>query len=662
MFSRIVVVLGIGLWFSAMALSQGVPGQGVPKKDAPKPPPPKLNRLAKESSPYLLQHAKNPVDWFPWGDEAFEKARKENKLIFLSIGYSACHWCHVMERESFSDAEVAKIMNDNFVCIKVDREVRPDIDHVYMSALAAQGTPGGWPLSMFLDPSGKPIFGGTYWPKEDRTLGGKPVTGFKSILTRVVKLWAEDREGLLKQAESMAQTTNRVLAGTVLGRTINEPGPELIDKALAALDESFDPEFGGFGDPERQFKGAKFPSSGSLLLWVHTIPLKPKSDIAPKLERTLDQMSRGGIHDMVGGGFHRYSTERTWTVPHFEKMLYDNALLLETYARASKLSRNPAHRRTAFGIINFLRREMVNSDGGFYSSLDADSANLDGHEEEGRFYVWTDEELKVAFQDKDERRILLKFYGVTLGDPNFEGKYHILREPKPVSEWSKEMKVPENGISAMILGANSRLLTRREKRARPFRDTKVLAGWNGLAIAGLATAGKNLELPEATSMAKRSANFVLNNMRDSKGNLMRSWAAVPGGRPTANQPAFLEDYAYLIYGLLALHEATGELPWLDSAKSLADTMLTRFEDPEMGGFFIASPKENKLFAQAKDQYDGALPSGNSIAAISLVRLGKFTKEAKYTEAAKRTLKAFSGTLLSRPNALPTMAIALTELK
>ena len=633
----------------------------TPAQDPPIPAPPiKLNRLIKESSPYLIQHAKNPVDWFSWGDEAFAKARKENKVVFLSIGYTACHWCHVMERESFSDAGVAKILNDHFVCIKVDREERPDIDHVYMSALAAQGTPGGWPLSMFLDPSGKPIFGGTYWPREDRILGGKPVSGFKTILARVVKLWAEDRVGLEKQAESLAQATTRVLGGTVLGRSIKEPGLEMVDKALAALEEGFDPEFGGFGDADRQFKGPKFPSPGSLLLWIHAIPRKPGSDYATKLERTLDQMGRGGIHDMVGGGFHRYTTERTWTVPHFEKMLYDNAMLLEVYSRAAKLGKSTSHRRTATNIVSFLKREMTDPEGGFYSSLDADSLNPAGHEEEGSFYVWTDEELKIAIPDKDERRILVRLLGATPGDPNFEGKYHILKQPKTPLEWSKELKIPEKEVHAALQSVSAKLLLKREKRARPYRDTKVLSGWNGLAIAGLATAGKQLELPVATEMAKQAAQFVLAKMRDSKGGLLHSWAAIPGEKPTARHAAFLEDYAYLIYGLLALHEATGEPGWLLESQKLADVMIERFEDGDLGGFFIAAPKENKLFAQAKDQYDGALPSGNSIAAICLVRLGKFPKGDKYSAAAKRTLQAFSGTLQSRPNSLPAMNIALFE--
>ncbi len=635
----------------------------VGAQESPKPASPiKLNRLVKESSPYLLQHSKNPVDWFSWGDEAFAKAKKENKLVFLSIGYSACHWCHVMEKESFSDAGVAKILNDHFICIKVDREERPDIDHVYMSALAAQGTPGGWPLSMFLTSSGKPVFGGTYWPREDRILGGKPVSGFKTILARVVKLWAEERAGLEKQAESLAQATTRVLGGTVLGRSIKEPGLEMVDKALAALEESYDPEFGGFGDADRQFKGPKFPSPGSLLLWIHAIPRKPGSDYAAKLERTLDQMGRGGIHDMVGGGFHRYSTERTWTVPHFEKMLYDNALLLEVYARAAKLGRSPAHRRTATNIVSFLKREMTDPEGGFYSSLDADSVNRAGHEEEGSFYVWTDEELKIALPDKDERRILVRLLGATPGDPNFEGKAHILRQPKTPSEWSRELKLPEKEVHAALQAVGEKLLLKREKRNRPFRDTKVLSGWNGLAIAGLATAGKQLDLPTATAMAKEAAHFVLAKMRDSTGGLLHSWAASPGEKPKARHPAFLEDYAYLVYGLLALHEATGETRWLGEAQQLADAMIERFEDREWGGFFIAAPKENKLFAQAKDQYDGALPSGNSMAAICLVRLGKFPKGDKYSAAAKRTLQAFSGTLQSRPNSLPAMNIALFEVE
>jgi len=621
---------------------------------AQEPVPKKANHLARESSPYLLQHAHNPVDWFPWSEEAFEKARKENKPVFLSIGYSACHWCHVMEKESFADEGVAKILNENFVCIKVDREMRPDIDQIYMMALAAQGTHGGWPLSMFLDPQARPIFGGTYWLREDRMIEGKTYSGFKSILGRVTTLWKTEKDGLLKQAERMAAETTRLLSGSVPGRAIIEPTADLVDKAVEALDSEFDPKYGGFGNPDRDFKGTKFPTPGSLLFWVEMIPRKPALGLAAKLERTLDHMGRGGIYDQLGGGFHRYSTERTWTVPHFEKMLYDNALLMEVYAKGGRLTRNLAHKRTVLGIYNFLSRDLSDPEGGFYSALDADSEG-----QEGRHYVWTDNEFKTVLLDKQERLTYLKAIGADR-EANFEGEYHIITMPRPVGELSRESGLAEPALYAFLDKIQAKLMARREKRPKPFLDKKILTGWNGLAIAGLATAGKSMEIPEATARAVKAAEFILAKMKDEKGALLRSWAAVPGEAPKARQSAFLEDYAYLIHGLLALHEATGEERWLAEAKKLADIMLEKFEDKTGGGFFIAAPAENKLFTQSKDQHDGALPSGNSMAAIDLVKLSTLPGGAKYKEAANRTLKAFTPTMKVSPGHMPVMATALVR--
>lgn len=647
--SLLVPVMFVAAWLGLAATAQD------PLKPAPmKPEQGPANRLSRESSPYLLQHAHNPVNWYPWGEEAFEKARKENKLVFLSIGYSACHWCHVMEKESFSDAGVAKILNDNFVCIKVDREERPDIDQVYMMALAAQGTPGGWPLSMFLDPKARPIFGGTYWPREDRTRDGKTFTGFKSILNRVVTLWKDEGEGLLKQAEKMAELTTRLLSAAIPGRSIIEPGPELADKTLDALDNEYDPIHGGFGNPEREFRGTKFPTPGNLIFWIEMIPRKPMRDIPAKLERTLDHMARGGIYDQLGGGFHRYSTERTWTIPHFEKMLYDNALLLDVYARAARLTKGSHHRRTALGIIEFLNRELSDPLGGFYSALDADSEG-----QEGRHYVWTDNELKTVLMDKPDRLTYLRAVGAD-GPPNFEGEYHIITWPRSVVELAREKGLPEAALYAFLDKNQSKLFARRDKRPKPFLDRKVLSGWNGLTIAGLASAGKNLQLPEATARAAKAAEFVLTRMKDEKGRLLRSWAAAPGEEPKARQLAFLEDYAFMIHGLLALHETTGDSRWLAEARKLADIMLDQFEDKKDGGFFMVAPSENKLFAQTKDQHDGAIPSGNSMAALDLVKLGSLTGEAKYKEGAKRTLHSFAALIKTSPANMPLMTLAVVQ--
>ncbi|MGL4554087.1 MAG: thioredoxin domain-containing protein [Gemmataceae bacterium] len=610
---------------------------------APPGKPRKANLLAKESSPYLLQHAHNPVDWMPWGPEAFAKAKKEGKLVFLSIGYSSCHWCHVMERESFSDGGVAAIMNGQFVCIKVDREERPDVDQVYMAALNAMGNGGGWPLSMFLDAQGRPIVGGTYWPREDREIDGEKVRGFKTILNGIAKLHRDEPKVVSDHAERLAKGTASVLEGRVRGIALVDLDRKLLDGVVEGLREEHDAVHGGFGYAARKFAGPKFPMP-SLLLFLQGEAARGRADVKGMVDRTLDRMARGGIYDHLGGGFHRYTVERTWTVPHFEKMLYDNAQLLEAYANAFRATKGDDHRRVLRETVAFLDREMTSPDGAFYSALDADS-----EDEEGRFYVWTAKELNAAVPDRDQRLLFAKVYGTDSG-VNFEGKYHILKLPATLDDAAKERKLTRAELEAKLAPVKRRLFELRAKRERPFLDTKVLTGWNGLMIAGLAKAGAALGDKEVIGRAERAAKFVLSRMRSADGRLLRAYAAAPGEDAKARVDGYLDDYAYLVHGLLALHEATGETAWLDDAKKLTATMDGLFAD-ERGGFFFTSVGHEKLFARGKDAFDGAQPSGNGVAAANLVRLWVATGDAAYEKQALKALKALAGQMKGSPSSL-----------
>ena len=613
-----------------------------------KPPAAPSNRLAKESSPYLRQHAHNPVDWFPWGPEAFEKAKKEGKLVFLSIGYSSCHWCHVMERESFSNADVAKIMNDNFVCIKVDREERPDIDEIYMEALHVLDQKGGGPLSMFLTADAKPIIGGTYWPPEDREIQGEKVRGFKSILKLMTQINKSEGKKIGEQADMIADLTNKRL-GQRSKAAIALNG-KLIEEAVASLREEFDPEFGGFGNPQRGFRGPKFPMPSYLALLQAEQRRTKSPELKKIIDLALDRMARGGIFDQLGGGFHRYSTERTWTVPHFEKMLYDNAQLVEVYARAFEADPKPQYARVLRQTLDFVLREMTSPEGGFYSALDADS---DG--EEGRFYVWSPKELAAALTDANELGLARAVFGIDR-ELNFEEKYSILVLPESLEKFAAGRKLTEQQLNDKLQAISGKLLAVRARRARPFLDTKSLAAWNGEMIAGLAVAGHALKEPKYVDAAKKCAEFTLTNLRTKDGRLLRSHMTGSPGRLNG----YLDDYAFLIHGLLALHDATSDARWLTEAKTLADTMVKWHADAENGGFFYTSHDHEKLFARSKDQYDGAQPSGNSMAALVLVRLGKKTGEATYRDRAAKSFEAFGASLQANPTALTTMLRAVGE--
>jgi uncharacterized protein YyaL (SSP411 family) len=612
----------------------------------------KANRLAKESSPYLLQHAHNPVDWYPWGPEAFERAKKESKLIFLSIGYSSCHWCHVMERESFSNAEIAKIMNENFVCIKVDREERPDVDDIYMTALNVSGQQGGWPLTMFLTPDGKPIFGGTYFPPEDKKVGEETAPGMKSVLATVIKLNKESHDELLKQADHIAESTvealnrnNRLISFMKLER-------DLVNDTASAFD--IDPEYGGTGNKAKQYRGTKFPRPPVWSFLLSQVRKPGKEQLAKLVSLTLHNMADGGIYDHLGGGFHRYSTEQTWTVPHFEKMLYDNAQLVELYSQAYKLNAEPLYKRVVIETIGFVKREMTSPEGGFYSALDADS-----NHQEGEFYVWTVEEIKALLGNDADAAFLMRVYNVTT--PNFEGKFHILRLPKPLGEIAKDLKLTEEQLLTRLDPLKKMLFTARSKRVRPFLDTKVICAWNGQMIAGCARAGEVFQDKEYTQMAASAANLLLTKMRGVDGRLFRLWAGVPGEKSAAKGTAFLDDYAYTIYGLLILHDATGDKKWLDEAKSLMEVAVKWYGDGDRGGFFFTPSDGEKLFARSKESYDSVQPAGNSQMARNLVRLWQKTKDDQYRELCIKTLKAHALSFRTSPGSIPTLAQCLDEL-
>ncbi len=615
-------------------------------------PPRSANRLGRETSPYLLMHAHNPVDWYGWGTDAFTKAKKENKLIFLSIGYSSCYWCHVMERESFQNAEVAKQMNEMFVCIKVDREERPDIDSIYMASLGVIGQRGGWPLSMFLTPDAKPIVGGTYWPAEDRMIEGQKVRGFKSIMKFMRDWYAEKPDEVKAQADEVGRLTRLSLQGRAEANTLVVLDRSLVTAAIDGLKEEFDSVHGGFGSPAKNFKGTKFPVPPSLNLILHEARRSKSPELANMLTLTLDHMAKGGIYDQIGGGFHRYSTERTWTVPHFEKMLYDNAQLVETYSLAYRLTRDPLYERIVRETLAYVRKEMTSPEGGFYSALDAET---DG--EEGRFYVWTPPELHQLFDKPEERALVQKFYGTETG-VNFEGKYHILVWPKSIADVARELNCTADELRNRLEPLRQRLLDARAARPRPFLDTKILASWNGQMIAGYAVAGEVFSDSTYIDAAVRAANLVLQKLRTGDGRLLRTYGAQPGQAPEAKLNGYVEDYAYLVHGLLCLSDATGDPRWLNEAKALTDTMVKLHGDSEHGGFYYTSNDHEELFARAKDQYDSVQPSGNSAAAANLVRLWIKTGDESYRVLAEKTIRAFAVNLKANPTGLPALAHAL----
>jgi uncharacterized protein YyaL (SSP411 family) len=619
------------------------------------------NRLAKETSPYLLLHAHNPVDWYAWGPEALAKARDEKKLIFLSIGYSSCFWCHVMERESFEDEEIAAYLNRHFVCIKVDREERPDIDEIYMTSLqvylqltdSPQG--GGWPLSMFLDSDARPFLGGTYLPPRDTPQ--RP--GLLSLLKRVVAVWEDNPQQILKQSGQLSG----IVRETLRRRPSPVVAPPDID-ALAELQEGlakqYDPRYGGFGFVENDPNRPKFPEPSNLRFLLQQIPHESPDVEEPALSAramllgTLEHMASGGIRDHLGGGFHRYSTDRYWRIPHFEKMLYDNAQLARVYAEAHKLAPQRGFDRVVRETLDFVLSEMTDPRGGFYSALDAET---DG--EEGAYYVFSDEQLNDVL-DVAQRSLLDACYG-TGEAPNFEGRWALLLA-RPLDEVAARRNITPRQLRQELAPILSRLLQVRRQRERPLRDTKVLTAWNGLMIRALADTGRILEEPRYVEAARRAATFLLEELRapktagDGSRPLLRSWR---DGQAKLN--AYLDDYAFLIDGLIALHQATGDQRYLVEADQLMQQQTDRFWDPHGKGFFFTSHDHEELIARSKDPVDSALPSGNAVSVSNLVYLAHALSKPGYLDQARATVSAFAALMEQAPTAMPQMGASLAAL-
>ena len=604
------------------------------------------NRLADESSPYLLLHAHNPVDWYPWGPEAIERAKQENKPIFLSVGYSTCYWCHVMERESFSDATTAAMMNERFVNVKVDREERPDVDEIYMAATQILAGQGGWPNSVFLTPELEPFYAGTYFPPEDAH--GRP--GFRTVLASLADAWENRRQDVHMQADDVAQAMRRVLQERFAPG--EEPAPaRAVLKAYQSLERQHDPVQGGFGG------APKFPTPSNLFLMrelvvrgVEEPPVQPEQAEA-MLTGTLDAMARGGIYDHLGGGFHRYSTDARWRVPHFEKMLYDNGLLLELYALEHERTGAPEWARTVRETADFLAREMTGrtgpDEGAFWSAIDAET---DGRE--GAFYVWSAEDLREVLGEEDFH-FLAPLYGFD-GAPSFEGIEHVLHLPEALAEQAKRRRGTVAEMLEEIEPLKRKLFEARAERERPATDDKVLADWNGMAIRGMAYAGRALGDEAVVARAARAAEAVLGTMysegRKEGGPLLHS---VRGGE--GRIPAYLSDYAFLTRGLLALHEVTGDDRWLDAARELTeeqDERLSHFA----GGWWNAAESDD-LIVRSQEVFDGATPSANGIAVLNLLDLFEATGDAKYRERAERALTAFGPMVERVPEAARTLTVA-----
>jgi uncharacterized protein len=618
---------------------------------AEKPAAKHTNRLAKETSPYLLQHAHNPVEWYPWGEEALAKAKAEGKLIFLSIGYSSCHWCHVMERESFHDEEIAAFLNKHFVCIKIDREERPDIDAIYMTALSVYhqiaGEPrgGGWPLSMFLTPEAEPFLGGTYFPARDGDREGMP--GFLTIIGKVQEFWAKFPDKIREDAKTITRFTKAEMEAKRTSPLV--PLDEsLVPPVQAALDDQFDPKYGGFGygpNPRRP----KFPEPSNLVFLIDRVQRHKDARAQEMLVGSLAGMQQGGIRDHLGGGFHRYSVDRYWQIPHFEKMLYDNGQLASVYAEAFALTGRDDFRRTTQELCDFLLREMRDRSGGFYTAIDADSEG-----EEGKFYRWDKAEVEKALT-ADEFALVAQVYGLDR-DPNFEEKFYAPQLSQPLADVAKELSLSEADLEARLVPIRQKLLAIRNQRIRPITDTKLLAADNGLAIGGLADAGRILKEPRYIEAATQAAEFVLTKLRADDGRLKRTYSA---GEARLN--AYVNDYAFVVDGLLRLHAATGDKRWLTAASELTDKQIELFADEAAGGFYFTSKDHEALLARGKEVVDTAIPAGNSVSADNLVRLAVLLERPEYLPRASKTILSAATILEGSPSSVPRMASVIPAL-
>jgi len=613
-----------------------------------KPPPPaeviaklppdggeEFNRLVFEKSPYLLQHARNPVDWYPWSEEAFAKAKKENKPILLSVGYTTCHWCHVMEHESFEDEGVAQLMNDWFVPVKVDREERPDIDEVYMTVTQAMTGSGGWPMTVVMGADKKPFFAGTYFPKEDRL--GRP--GFKSVLKMIHDVWTNDPG----KVEEVSGNISGALKEMVQGNPGEALDSGTLDKAYQELKARYDAEYGGFG------KAPKFPTPPVLTFLLRYWKRTGEAEALMMVEKTLLAMRNGGVYDQIGFGTHRYSTDREWLVPHFEKMLYDQALLAIANLEAYQATEKQVFADVAREIFTYVLRDMTAPEGGFYSAEDADSEG-----EEGVFYVWTPAEI-IKVLGKEDGELFNKVFEIEEG-----GNYldEVIRQKNgtsiphrhgSLSETAATFKMDVDELEKKLETARGRLFAHREKRVHPQKDDKILTDWNGLMIAALAKGGQVLGDPRYSQAAAKAADFVLTVLRDKEGKLVKRYRS-----GSAGLTAHLEDYAFVVWGLIDLYEATFETRYLQQAITLNDTMLEQFWDTEKGGFFMTATDSEKLLTRVKKIYGGAIPSGNAVAALNLLRLSRMTGKTYYEEKQQEIIRAFSGDVAKSPSGFPML--------
>lgn len=585
------------------------------------------NRLINEKSPYLLQHAHNPVDWFPWGEEAFEKAAAEDKPIFLSIGYSTCHWCHVMERESFEDEEVAAILNQHFISIKVDREERPDIDNIYMNYCQATTGHGGWPLTVFLTPNKEPFYSGTYFPKESRY--GLP--GIMDLLERIQKRWTENR----KEIEASAKSTVSMLISLSQGEEAEDIDHKVFYKAFEYFEKSFDSIYGGFGD------APKFPTPHNLLFLLRYYKTMNEIGALEMVEKTLLQMYKGGIFDHIGYGFSRYSTDRKWLVPHFEKMMYDNALLIMAYTEAFQVTKKQIYKEVSEKIISYVLRDMTSDEGGFYCAEDADSEGI-----EGKFYVWTEEEI-IDLLGEEDGSLYCKYYDITKKG-NFEEK----NIPNLIKA-NGELLEKDTRLNEKLLSLSEKLFEIRERRVRPHKDDKILTSWNGLMIAALSMAGKAFENATYLECAKKGIQFIEKNMIREDGRLFARYR-----HGEVKHLAYLDDYAFLIWAYIELYQGVFEVKYLRRAKELTENMLSIFDDKESAGFFLYGNDSEQLISRPKEIYDGALPSGNSVAAYILLRISKMTGKREYEERAEKLFDYFSGKINQSPMAYTMLLCAI----
>ena len=587
------------------------------------------NRLAQESSLYLRQHANNPVDWHPWGPAALEQARTQDRLIFLSIGYSACHWCHVMEHESFEKEEIGQLLNDHFVAIKVDREERPDLDRIYMSAvqLLNRGN-GGWPMSVFLTPDMRPVFCGTYYPREQ----------FARILQALAQMWQERRPELLAQAEQVTAHLNELTSAGETGAGGLQP--QLLQNAVNQLRRVFDRTHGGFGS------APKFPHAVELRLLLRAWKRFGDDQALDMAKLTLTKMALGGIYDQLGGGFHRYSTDERWLAPHFEKMLYDNALLAQAYLEAHLATGDPFYRQIVDETLAYVLREMTSPEGAFWCTQDADSEG-----EEGKFFVWLPDEIETVL-GPELAEVFNYVYDVSERG-NWENQ-NILHRLKTDEQDAKMLGIGVDDLRLLLHDARTKLLAARGQRVWPGRDEKVLTAWNALMIATFAEAGQTLNEPKYTDAAVRAGEFILTNLHAADGRLYRTTSA--GTKPKLN--AYLEDYAYLINALVSLYEATFAPRWIEAAISLVDVMLAQFGDPAGPGFFFTGKDHEALITRVKDQHDGATPSGNSMAATALLRLGHLTGRTDLIDHGVATMGSALGLMQNSPMAAGQMLLAL----